>query len=155
MSGQPETLAGGLRIRRPAFLDESVAALLEDRNVCVVCTHAGDGTIHAQPVWVDVADGQVLLNTVPGRAWVRNLQRDGRVTCSVVNLHNSYESLEVRGRVVERTDVGAEEHIHKLARRYLGLTAYPFLAPDEPRMLIRIAPERNVHVLPEAASLES
>jgi PPOX class probable F420-dependent enzyme len=149
-----EPFLGGLQIRRPTELDAAACALLEAKNVCTVCTRAADGTIHAQPVWVDTDGDAVLLNSVPGRAWVRNLERDDRVTCTTVNLGDPYEFLEVRGRAEVRGREEGERHIHELAKKYLGVDAYPFSSPDEPRVLIAVVPERIVHVMPEAQGLD-
>lgn len=155
MSAEPQRFVGGLQIRRPDSLDAAARALLEGTNVCTVCTQAGDGTIHAQPVWVDTDGEHVVLNSVPGRAWVRNLRREPRVTCTIVNLANPYEFLEVRGRAELRGEAEGEEHIHVLAKKYLDLDAYPFSSPDEPRLLIVVVPERIVHVMPEATDLDA
>jgi hypothetical protein len=46
------------------------------------------------------------------------------------------------GRVVEVTAEGADAHIDKLAKKYLGRDKYPFRSPSEQRVIIRIEPER-------------
>ncbi len=101
--------------------------------------------MHTAPVWVDVQDGQPVLNTAEGRAWPRNLERDPRVTLTVQNMENPYEYLEVRGRVAERTHDGADEHIDSLAKKYMDKDSYPFRQPGEQRVIIRIEPE-HAHV---------
>lgn len=146
---------GGLAIRRPEALDQRARALLEARNVCTVCTRAKDGSIHAHPVWVDTDGEHVLLNSVEGRAWVRNLERSSRVTCSVINLQNPYEFIEIRGSASAPTREGADDHVHKLARKYLDLGEYPWIDPARPRVLFRITPERIVHMYPTDAELEA
>lgn len=151
----PQPHVGGLEIRRPAALDAPARALLEAKNVCTVCTQAADGTIHAQAVWVDTDGESVILNSVPGRAWLRNVERDPRVTCMIVNLGNPYEFLEVRGRAELRGREAGERHIHELSKKYLGLDAYPFSSPDEPCELIAVVPERIVHVQPESQDLDA
>jgi PPOX class probable F420-dependent enzyme len=115
--------------------------LLKAKNFCTVATHRTDGSIHGVPVWVDVQDGRPTLNTVEGRAWPRNLERDPRVTLTVPNMENPYEYVEIRGRVAERTHEGADEHIDALAKKYLGQDSYPFRAPGEQRVIIRVEPE--------------
>jgi PPOX class probable F420-dependent enzyme len=119
--------------------------LLEGRNFCIVGTLRGDGTIHATPVWVDIADGQPVLNTAEGRQWPRNLERDPRVTLTVPNLENPYEYVEIRGRVARRTHEGADEHIDALAKKYLGQDEYPYRQPGEQRVMISVEPERVYH----------
>jgi PPOX class probable F420-dependent enzyme len=115
--------------------------LLQAKNFCNVSTLRADGSVHGVPVWVDVQDGRPVLNTAEGRAWPRNLERDPRLTLTVPNMENPYEYLEVRGRVAERTHDGADEHIDALAKKYLGVDAYPSRKPDEQRVIIRVEPE--------------
>jgi PPOX class probable F420-dependent enzyme len=116
--------------------------LLKGKNFCNVSTVRSDGTIHGVPVWVDAQDGLAVLNSAEGRAWVRNLERDPRVTLTVQNMENPYEYLEVRGRVAERTHEGADEHIDAMAKKYLGKDEYPFRQPGEQRVIIRVEPEQ-------------
>jgi PPOX class probable F420-dependent enzyme len=120
--------------------------LLKAKNFCHVATLRADGTVHGVPVWVDVQDGLPVLNTAEGRAWPRNLERDPRVTLTVVNMENPYEYLEVRGRVAERTQDGADEHIDAMAKKYMDVDEYPFRQPGEQRVIIRVEPEHaSVH----------
>jgi len=119
--------------------------LLKARNFCNVATLRTDGSVHCAPVWVDVQNGQPLLNTAEGRAWPRNLERDPRVTLTVQNMENPYEYLEVRGRVAERTHEGADAHIDALAKKYMGVEEYPLRQPGEQRLILRVEPE-HVHV---------
>ena len=86
-----------------------------------------------------------VLNSVEGRAWARNLERDPRITLTVQNMENPYEYVEVRGKVAERTHDGADEHIDALAKKYLGVDSYPYRQAGEQRVIIRVEPE-HVHV---------
>jgi PPOX class probable F420-dependent enzyme len=115
--------------------------LLKAKNFCLVSTLRADGSVQGAPVWVDVQDGQPILNTAEGRAWPRNLERDPRITLTVPNMENPYEYLEVRGRVAERTHDGADEHINAMAKKYLGQDEYPFRQPGEQRVILRIEPD--------------
>lgn len=115
--------------------------LLKAKNFCHVSTLRSDGSVQTAPVWVDVQDGVPVLNSVEGRAWPRNLERDPRVTLTVQNLENPYEYVEIRGRVAERTHEGASEHIDWLAKKYLDADTYPLRKPGEQRVLIRVEPE--------------
>ncbi len=50
----------------------------------------------------------------------------------------------MRGAVVEIAEEGADAHLDRLARRYLGRDRYPdsYRFPGEVRRIYRIAPER-------------
>lgn len=126
-------------------IEDRAEDLLKGRNFVVVSTLRPDGTIHAAPAWVDVQDGRPVVNTAEGRAWPANLKRDPRVTLTVQNLENPYEYVTIRGRVVEQTTEGADEHIDALAKKYLGQDTYPYRQPGEQRVILRIEPE-HVHV---------
>jgi PPOX class probable F420-dependent enzyme len=115
--------------------------LLKAKNFCHVATLRADGTVHGVPVWVDIQDGHPVLNSAEGRSWVRNLERDPRVTLTVQNLENPYEYLEVRGRVAELTRDGADQHIDALAKKYMDADEYPLRQPGEQRVIIRVEPE--------------
>ena len=119
-------------------------ALLKAKNFCHVATLRADGSVHGVPVWVDDQEGRPVLNSAEGRAWVRNVERDPRVTLTVVNAENPYEYVEVRGRVAERTHEGADAHIDAMAKKYMGVDEYPMRQPGEQRVIIRVEPE-HVH----------
>ena len=55
---------------------------------------------------------------------------------------NAFNALSMLGRVVESTEEGAAEHIHKMARKYLGQDRYGGSA--EGRRLHRIAVDRVI-----------
>lgn len=116
--------------------------LLEQPNFCQVATIRRDGTPHVTPTWVDLDGDLVVLNTAEGRAWPRNLRRDPRVTLTIADRDNPYEYVSIRGRVVDETHEGADEHIDKMAMKYLGQDKYPYRAPDEQRVIFKIEPER-------------
>ncbi len=65
------------------------------------------------------------------------------VALDIPDLDNPYRYLAVRGRVVEITEAGADEHIDRLARRYLG-TDYPNRTPGEVWRIYKIAPEHVI-----------
>lgn len=148
------TLVGGLAWRRSPSLDASVRSLLQAANVCVVSTIGKSGAVHAIPVWVDTDGENLILNSVEGRAWPSNLERDPRVTCTIVQNGNPYEFVEIRGRVVARDNAGADAHIHRLAKKYLDLDEYPFLRPEDRRVLFTIRPDSVFHMRPAAPELE-
>ena len=84
----------------------------------------------------------MIFNTAKGRQKDRNIRRDPRVSLSILDPDNPYRYLEVRGRVIEITEEGADEHIDKLAKKYLGVDIYPYRQPGEVRLILKIVPER-------------
>lgn len=123
-------------------ISEPIAKLLEGRNFAFVATLMKDGWPQITPTWVDLEDGKILVNTAEGRLKQKNISRDGRVAISVIDQNNPYHMVTVRGRVVEQRKDGADEHIDKLAKKYLGVDKYPLRSANEKRIIIKIKPER-------------
>jgi hypothetical protein len=48
----------------------------------------------------------------------------------------------VRGKVEEVTEAGADDHINKMAKKYLGQDVYPFRKAGEVRVLFKIKVEK-------------
>ena len=122
--------------------------LLAGHNFAHVATVMEDGSPQVSPVWIDFEDGLVLFNTAEGRLKPKNLRRDPRVAISITNPENPYENLLIRGRAVELTHEGADEHIDALAKRYMGVDEYPLRQPGEQRVIVKVEPERIQHMAP-------
>src|SRR3974377_1329747 len=90
-----------------------------------------DGSPQTTPVWVDFQDGKVLVNTATGRQKDNNVRPAHRFAIQLIDPENPYLYLEVRGRVDEITENGAAEHIHKMAKKYLGVDKYPYAQPGK------------------------
>jgi PPOX class probable F420-dependent enzyme len=125
--------------------DPQVTRLLREPNHAVITTFLPNGSVHGTVVWVDVLDGRIALNTAVGRVWPNNLERDPRITLVVYDQGNPYEYVEVRGRATGRTE-GADAHIDRLAKKYLGADTYPFRQEGEQRISYLVDAERIRHV---------
>ncbi|MCW2952756.1 MAG: class putative F420-dependent enzyme [Conexibacter sp.] len=124
-----------------AQIEGRTRELIEEPNFCFVATLRADGTPHVTPVWVDHDGDTILLNSAKGRAWPANLERDPRVTLTIPNRENQYEYVSIRGRLEAFVEEGADAHIDKLAKKYLGQDTYPYRQPGEQRIIVRIAPD--------------
>ncbi len=60
---------------------------------------------------------------------------------TIYHQENPNTSAFIRGRVVEITHDGADEHIDKLAKKYLGQDKYPYHQPGDQRVILVIEPE--------------
>ena len=127
----------------PAPIPEPFLDLFKTPAFGMLATLMPDGHPQVTPVWCDLVDGYVLVNSARGRQKDRNLRRDPRVTLTIVDPQDWYRYLEIRGRVVEITERGADEHIDKQAKKYLGVDKYPYRQPSEVRVLYKIQPERT------------
>ena len=122
-------------------IPEGVRSLLEDRAYGHVVTLNPDGTPQVTMVWMDVNGDHALFNTAEGRVKPRNLRRDPRVQVSVQHRDDPQSYAVLHGRASVTTE-GADPHIDKLAKRFLGADSYPFRVPGEQRLLVRIEVDR-------------
>ena len=74
------------------------------------------------------------------------MQRNARVALSILDPENPYRYLEVRGQVAEITEAGADAHIDKMAKKYIGVDKYPMRRPDEVRVIYKILPTKTTHM---------
>jgi PPOX class probable F420-dependent enzyme len=109
-----------------------------------LATLMNDGMPQVQPVWCNFDGEHFLVNTEKGRQKYRNLSRRRVATLLAVDPENDSRWVEIRGKVAEETEQGADEHIDTLAKRYLGLDKYPWNAPGDVRVIFKIAPVRVV-----------
>lgn len=124
-----------------ATLSDGVRKLIEGQNFAHLATLMPDGSPQVTAVWIDLAGTDILVNTAEGRQKPRNLRADPRVAISIVDQANPYSAAFIRGRVVEITHDGADDHIDKMAKKYTGQERYQMRAPGEQRLIVRIRPE--------------
>jgi PPOX class probable F420-dependent enzyme len=126
----------------PDRIPEQHLDLFKKKAFASLGTIMPDGYPQVTPVWVDYDGTHVLVNTAKGRVKDRNMKRDPRVSLAIIDPENPYHYLEVRGRVAEITEDGADQHIDKMAKKYLGQDKYPGRQPGEVRVLYKIVPEK-------------
>jgi len=121
-------------------LTDAARKMLSGPNFAFLAELMEDGSTHVTPVWCDVEGGRVLVNTAVGRLKERNMRRDPRVALSISDCDDPYEHVDIRGRVVEIVEgEAAEEHIHRLGKKYRGWDRYP-LQEGEQRVTFLIEP---------------
>ncbi len=124
-----------------AALTEKQLEFLENPFVGVVTTLREDGSPHSTVVWVDVDDdGIPTFNTAMGRKKPANLENDPRASLLVIDPQDAYKWVAVDGTAELTTD-GADPHIDRLAKKYLGKDEYPYRREGEQRVTVRITPE--------------
>jgi PPOX class probable F420-dependent enzyme len=116
---------------------------LTGTSYATLVTIDAGGWPHVTIVWVDAADGHVLVNTARGRVKDRNVRANPKVAISVLRDGDAYDWISITGTVVD-IEVGerAERHIDELSHRYDG-KGYSF-TPGQVREILRIRPDRIV-----------
>ncbi len=124
-------------------IPEKYRDLFSKRAFASLATLMPDGRPQVTPVWVDLDGDHIIFNSARGRQKDKNVRRDPRVSLAIVDPENPYRYMEIRGRVVEITEHGADASIDKLAKKYLGVDKYPYGQPSEVRVLYKIQPEHT------------
>ena len=101
-----------------------------------------DGTPQSTPIWFDFTDGKIRLNSAKGRVKSRNMTVGAAVAMSITDPDNGYRYIQIRGRVTHTTEAGGDAHIDSLAKKYLGLDAYPYRNAAETRIIFEITPSK-------------
>src|SRR5688572_22147042 len=121
---------------------EKYADIFQKKAFGSFTTLMPDGSPQTTPVWVDYRDDEIWVNSALGRQKDKNVRRDPRVAIAVIDPDDPYRYVEVRGSVREITQDGADAHIDKMAKKYLGQDKYPYRQPGEQRVLYKIAIEK-------------
>jgi hypothetical protein len=67
---------------------------------------------------------------------------DKRIALSMVEQNNPFNMVSIKGRVIEQATKGADEHLKKLAKKYLGIGRYYYRKPSHKRIILKIKPEK-------------
>ena len=101
-------------------LSTETKALIDRPNFAHLATLMSDGSPHSVPVWVGREGDQLLVCTSEGSLKGRNTGRDARVALSIVDFHNPYEEVQLRGRVVERRPDPDLKVMDPISHKYIG-----------------------------------
>jgi len=132
------------------ILTEPVIKIIKDKNFAFLGTIMKDGRPQVSPIWIDIDDNNniILFNTAQGRIKHKNISRDPRISLSLINKNNPYSMVTIQGTVIEQTTKGADEHIDKLAKKYLNTDRYPSHSPSVQRVICKIKPEKMFYLPP-------
>ena len=99
----------------PEYLD-----LLKDetRAYLFLATTMSDGSPQVTPVWFNMDDEYILINTNEGRIKDHNMKARPKVAFVIQDPETPYRYIQVRGEVAEFTTQGADEHINQLSLKY-------------------------------------
>src|SRR5438552_3586062 len=128
---------------QPGPIPEQFEELFKKRSHGHLATLLDDGTPHVTPAWVDYYGKYVIVNSAKGRLKDISMSKRQKVAIEIADPDNPNRYVLVRGEVVEITEVGADEHLDKLAQRYLSREAYPptWKFPSEVRRIYKILPK--------------
>ncbi len=121
-------------------LQPEVKSLLSRPNFAHLSTLMPDGSPNTTPVWIGLDGDHILIGTGEESLKARNLRRDPRLSLSVVDFHDPYEEVQIRGRVIEFRDDAKHQVMDVISHKYIGA---PFPMPGGPgRIAIVIEVEK-------------
>ena len=71
----------------------------DTRSFAHVATIGPDGEPHSSPVWFDWDGSRLEFSLTTQRQKYRNLMRDKRVSISIIDPHDPYRYVEIRGEL--------------------------------------------------------
>jgi len=125
-----------------AAIPDQYKDLLEKKAFAHLGTLMKDGSPQVTPVWFDHDGTHIRINSAKGRWKDKNMRNRPQVALSILDPDNPYRYMQIRGKVVDVTETGADAHIDSLAKKYLGQDKYPFRQPGEERVIYKVSIER-------------
>jgi len=126
-------------VKPQPVLSPQVQRLAALRILMVVATKRADGSVLLNPVWFELADGYIWVNSNTRRSWPKHLQRDKDMTLLLMDPEEPDRYAQIRGRLAEVIPDPRHEFIDRLARRYTG-KQFRELEPGEERITLKIEP---------------
>jgi len=127
--------------RRTIDLSPAVLRLAALPILTVIATKRDDESIQLNPIWFELADGYIWVNSNTRRSWPMHLQRDRQATLLITDPAEPERYAQIRGRLAEVIPDPKHEFIDRLARRYTG-KLFRELEPGEDRITFKIEPVR-------------
>ena len=116
------------------------------RAFIYLATIMADGSTQVTPVRFNTEGDTILINSANGRVKEKNMRLHPAVAPCIQDPVNPYHYLQLRGRVIDITEVGADAHIDILAGKYAGVFKFQNQVPGMKRVIYKILPLRvDVH----------
>jgi PPOX class probable F420-dependent enzyme len=113
-------------------LPDRVRAFLDTIRFATIATVDPDGSARQAVIWYRLEGDEIVINSLAGRRWPSNLERDARISVAVSDQGDGYRWVGLTGRVsVVDDQATAQADIAEMARRYHADD------PDEAERLIR------------------
>ena len=124
------------------LIPDSHRHLLNSKALIFLATTMKDGSPQVSPLWFSADDNFILVNSAKGRIKDRNMRRNEKVSLSIVDPENAFLWMGIQGSVVDITEIGADDHVDLLAKKYLGMDSYPNKQKDQIRVTYKIRADK-------------
>lgn len=127
------------------IIPEGYEDLLRSTAVAHVATIGKEGEPQVNPVWFGPGE-HVTFSQTKTRQKHRNLQRDPRISLSIVDPENHLRYIEIRGEVVRVEEDPNLDFISSMAKKYLGVDRYPYHQPGDERIVLYVQPRHTTRM---------
>jgi len=110
-------------------LSAEVKTLIDGPNFAHLATLMPDGSPQSVPVWVGREREHLLICMSENSLKAKNMRRDPRVALSIIDFHDPYREVQLRGRVVERRPDDECKYIDAISQKYTA-KPFPFRQPE-------------------------
>ncbi len=124
------------------LIPDSHRHLLNSKALIFLATTMKDGSPQVSPLWFSADDNFILVNSAKGRIKDRNMRRNEKVSLAIVDPENAFLWMGIQGSVVDITEIGADDHVDLLAKKYLGMDSYPNKQKDQIRVTYKIRADK-------------
>jgi PPOX class probable F420-dependent enzyme len=121
----------------PETLSPEVKNLIDRPNFAHLATLMPDGSPQSVPVWIGREGERIVICTGEGSLKAKNTKRDPRVALSIVDFHNPYEELQIRGRVIGRRPEPELKTLDGYSHKYTG-KPFPLRNPGQIALVIEV-----------------
>lgn len=124
------------------MIPDTYADLLEweKRSFAHVATVGPGGEPHSSPVWFDWDGESIKFSLTTGRQKYRNLEKDKRVSLSIIDPEDDYRYVEVRGELVDVEPDPNIDFISRMAKKYIDEDRYPWHREGDERVVMVVRP---------------
>jgi PPOX class probable F420-dependent enzyme len=122
-------------------IPDSHRDILDQPAIAHLASLGPRGEPQTHPVWFLWDDGRLKMSTTTDRQKFANVDRDRRVSVSILDRDNPYRYVEIRGHVVEVEPDPEKQFIDRLAKQYLDADEYPNKDPNADRVVLHLEPE--------------
>src|SRR5689334_8582869 len=114
--------------------------ILASTAIATIATIGPGGKPQNTPVWFAWDGSHIKLSLLKTAQKYRNIQREPHVALAIVDPHNAYRYLEIRGRVIWVDKDTDRSFVNSLTWKYLKQEIYPWHNPGDEHMIIVIEP---------------
>jgi hypothetical protein len=129
--------------------------LIDGPYIVALSTVMPNGQPQTTPVWCNRKGDYIFINVMKGFRKEKNMRLNPRVSLLAYDPKSPLHNIEIRGLVVEMTEVGAIEHNDELAQLYLGKPGARFFGEAVPAELQSKYTPVRVKIAPTHIRVES